>query len=129
MAPCDLIGDPAGRDLIWLTVLGQVMNGPLPLGILVSRIEGVVLDELDGTPRNIAAGLIEMDRGCHIQLRNDGRRWSVTLGPKGRETFRSLMQAGPAPDWPPIKQAAGRIRARLAPLMDQFSISPMADCR
>lgn len=112
----DLIGDTEGRDLIWLTVLGHVMRKPVPLGILVSRIESLVLEELDGTPRNIAAGLIEMDRGGHISLTNDGKRWSIALGPRGRETFEALMDAGPAPAFSPLKEVASRVRADFAGL-------------
>lgn len=114
MIPPDLIGDIKGRDLVWLTVLGHVMRGPVPLGILVSRIERLVLEELDGTPRNIAAGLIEMDRGGHIALTNDGKRWRVSIGAKGRETFEALMKAGPIPSYSPLKEVASRVRADFA---------------
>lgn len=124
--PDDLIGDPQGRDLIWLTVLGHLMRGPMALGILVARIERLVLEELDGSPRNIAAGLIEMDRGGHISLTNDGKRWRVALGRNGRQTFQALMDTGPAPAFSPLKDVASRVRAGFAS-PDQSFNSPAAD--
>lgn len=80
-------------ELVRMSILGHVMHGPMVLGALVSRIEELVLGELNGSPRTIARTLHEMQRGGHIVLANDGRRWRVSLGPKGRDSFTRLLQS------------------------------------
>ncbi len=83
------------QELVQLAVLGNVMEGPMGLGALVAQIEDLVLGELDGSPRNIARTLHEMQRSGHIVLANDGKRWRVSLGPKGRDGFSHLLQLHP----------------------------------
>jgi DNA-binding PadR family transcriptional regulator len=80
------------RELVQLAVLGNVIHGPMGLGALVAQIEDLVLGELDGSPRSIARTLHEMQRSGHIVLANDGKRWRVSLGPKGRDGFFQLKQ-------------------------------------
>lgn len=105
MATSETTGDPRGGERVRLSILGHVMDGPMVLGALVAHIEGLMLGELNGSPRTIARTLHEMQRAGHIILANDGRRWRVSLGPQGRDGFTQLMRArqgdGPA--------AAGRI--------------------
>lgn len=111
----DVVGDLEGRDLIWLTVLGTVMAGPVTLGVVVSQLEGLVLGELDGSPRIIARSLHEMERGGHIVLATDGKRWRVSLGKHGRVTFRRLMEGSPASAVATgLEDLARRVRARLS---------------
>lgn len=116
MFESDVVGNLDGRDLIWLTVLGSVLRQPLTLGELVVRLEALVLDELDGSPRHISRCLHEMDRGGHIVLANVGRGWRVSLGPRGRETFLRLMGAADAPNTPSLAEIGRRIRAGFAAL-------------
>lgn len=114
MIESDVVGDLDGRDLIWLMALGNVLGGPLSLGILVSRLERLVLDELDGSPRHISRCLHEMERGGHIVMSNDGKRWRVSLGARGRDTFTRLMNAQPAGAAPDVTELSRRVKAGLA---------------
>lgn len=117
MIETDMVGDLEGRDLIWLTVLGCVLRQPVPLGELVMRLEALVLGELDGSPRHISRCLHEMDRGGHIILANSGKGWTVSLGPKGRDTFARLMGAeAPVEHAPSLAGLGRRIRAGFAAL-------------
>lgn len=122
MSATDLVGDLQGRDLIWLTVLGNVLSGPVVLGVVVSRLEDLVLNELNGSPRNIARTLHEMQRGGHIMLTNDGLRWRVSMGPRGRESFTRLMQSRPLPHAPSLDGLAQRIRAGFAHIASPLAV-------
>lgn len=93
MITAETAGNLQASELVRLSILGHVMHGPMVLGALVARIEELVMGELNGSPRTIARTLHEMQRGGHIILANDGRRWRVSLGPKGRDSFSRLLQS------------------------------------
>jgi hypothetical protein len=122
MIEADMLGDLDGRDLIWLTVLGSVLCEPMALGVLVMRLEALVLGELDETPLSISRCLHEMNRGGHIVLANTGKRWRVSLGPRGRDTFLRLMGAREISHASSLAAIGHRIRAAFAGLAS-FSVA------
>lgn len=87
--------DMDGRDLAWLAVLGRVVDGPADLGEVVAAVERALFDVAD--PRSVSAHLQEMARGNHITLASDGRRWRVSLGPRGLATLGRLTAQAPHP--------------------------------
>lgn len=106
MAASDPSSDLHGSEIVRLAILNHVMHGPMVLGALVARIEALVMGELNGSPRSIARTLHEMQRGGHIVLTNDGLRWRVSLGAKGRDSFSQLMQSHQADGLPFLGQGA-----------------------
>lgn len=112
-----------GLNLLWLTVLGHVQRAPVPLGVLVMRLEAL-MGELDESPRGISRCLHEMDRGGHIVLANRGRGWWVSLGPNGRATFHALMDDRSPATAPDLEAIGQRLRQGFATM----SVAAAPEC-
>ncbi|MEW5726499.1 MAG: hypothetical protein AB1918_01600 [Pseudomonadota bacterium] len=97
------------RELVWLMVLGSVAEGPVPLATLVSRIEGMILDGGGAAVRSASACLQEMARGGHVVLSSDGRRWTVSAGPKAAATLSLLAASDPYRLSPSLKTVFDRL--------------------
>lgn len=70
------------RELAWRAVEDCLANGPVALGMVVSRIDGAFTDM--ATAPSVSAYLQEMVRSGRVSLVNDGRRWTVSAVSKDR---------------------------------------------